>query len=262
MKNESATKNFFKIFGILSLTLFIIGGLYFSIFLSTPLKMHEYTLNNGKQTIVFQEMAHIGKTEFYETVDSNLKVYREEGFIYAYEQVLVKTREEAERLTELTGLASDTYGLLASYLELDNQKNHMGYVLPQDINADMNASELIGLMEAYKENNPEAEELELDFEDSLQSLEDSSSASKWLLKAGLRGMLKLARKNTVDLGEGVLKDVILKKRDQKLFEKINELEADKIVIHYGALHFNGFFQKLKEQDSNWKIIKEERIEVF
>ena len=262
MENKSATKSFFKIFGILSLALLGIGILYLTIFLTTPLKMHEYTLSNGKQTIIFQEMVHIGETSFYEKVDQNLKNYRKEGYVYAYEQVSVNTKEDAEKLTELTGLSVDTYGLLAGYLQLDNQKNHMSHVTPEDINADMSASELIELIETYQKENPDVAELDMNIETALNDLKEGSDTGKSIIKALMRGMLKLARTNSIDLEDGLLKNVILKKRDQKLFEIITNLEAEKVVIHYGALHFEGFFQKLKEKDSNWKIMSKDKIEVF
>ena len=76
MKKQSATKTFFKIFGILLLTILVISITYISIFVSTPLKMKEYTLTNGEQTIVFQEMVHIGETDFYKQVEENLENYR------------------------------------------------------------------------------------------------------------------------------------------------------------------------------------------
>lgn len=262
MKKQSATKTFFKIFGILLLTILIISVVYISIFLSTPLKMKEYTLTNGQQTIVFQEMVHIGETDFYKQVEENLKHYRLDGYIYAYEQVRISNMEEAKELTELTGLGIDTYGIISEQLGLDNQKNHMGHITENDINADMSAGDLIVLMKNYKNENPHVEEMSVDIEDSLKSLKEAGSMTKSIVKGTMRGMLKIASKGEVNMGEGLLQDVILKERDQKMFDIISNIEANKIVVHYGALHFKGFFERLKKADSNWKIVNEKEIKAF
>lgn len=262
MKNQSATKTFFKIFGILTLTILAISLTYLSIFLGTPLKMKEYTLTNGKQTIIFQEMVHIGETDYYKQVEENLKQYRLDGYVYAYEQVRVSTQEEATQLMELTGLGVDTYGIISEHLGLDNQKNHMGHIQEGDINADMSAADLIVLMKDYKVKNPHVEDMDANIEESLNSIKDSSDFAKKVIKAAMRGMLKIASEGNVNIGEGLLQDVILKERDQKMFDIISNIQSDKIVVHYGALHFRGFFEKLKEQDSNWKIVEEKEIKAF
>ncbi len=262
MKKQSATKTFFKIFGILLLTILIISVVYISIFLSTPLKMKEYTLTNGQQTIVFQEMVHIGETDFYKQVEENLKHYRLDGYIYAYEQVRISNMEEAKELTELTGLGIDTYGIISEQLGLDNQKNHMGHITENDINADMSAADLIVLMQNYNNENPIAGQINTDLENSLNSLKEASNFTKVIVKAAMRGMLKIASEGEVNLGEGLLQDVILKERDQKMFDIISNIDANKIVVHYGALHFKGFFERLKKADSNWKIVNEKEIKAF
>ena len=262
MKKQSATKTFFKIFGILLLTILIMSITYISIFLSTPLKMKEYTLTNGKQTIVFQEMVHIGETDFYKQVEENLENYRLEGYIYAYEQVRVSNMEEAEELTNLTGLGIDTYGIISEQLGLDNQKNHMGHITENDINADMSANDLIRLMKDYKSKNPHIEDMNVNIENSLNSLKEAGDFTKVIVKSTMRGMLKVASEGEVNIGEGLLQDVILKERDQKMFDIISNIDSDKIVVHYGALHFKGFFERLKEADSNWKIVTEKEIKAF
>jgi hypothetical protein len=262
VKKEKSIKSTLKIFGMLLLAIFMIGIIYLSIFLFTPLKMNEYTLSNGKQTIVFQEMVHIGKTNFYETVNTNVIEYKKLGFVYAYEKVQVESKEEAIKLTELIGLSSDTYSIIADIMKVDNQKNHMNHIKEEDINADIKASDLIKLLEEYKEVNKDEDKLEVNIEKELALLKDSSGFSKGLIKVFLRGGLKYAKNNTLKLNSGLLENVILKKRDEKLFEIISDLNADKILIHYGALHFNSFLLNLKEKDINWKIISEKGIKAL
>lgn len=262
IKEKNTIKSFLKNLGILLLTVLVIFITYISIFVSTPLKMKEYTLTNGKQTIVFQEMVHIGETSFYNQIEENLENYRKEGYIYAYEQVRVLNMDEAKDLTDLTGLGVDTYGIISENLGLDNQKNHMGHIKENDINADMSATDLIALMKKYKTEKPHVEDMNVNIEDSLNSLKEANDFTKVMIKAAMRGMLKIASEGEVNMEESLLQDVILEERDQRMFDIISNIESNKIIVHYGALHFKGFFERLKETDSNWKIINEKEIKAF
>lgn len=264
MKEKNEIKNFFKIFGILILSVLVIFITYISVFVSVPISMKEYKLENNNKEIIFQEMVHIGETSFYKDVEERLKNYRKEGYIYAYEQVKVSNINEAEDLADLTGLGVDMYDMISKSAGLDNQKNHMGHIKESDINADISAAELILLIKKYKTDNPHIENMEMnvDIKDSLNSLKESGDFTKVIIKAAIRGMLKITLESEENMAEGLLNDVILKERDQVMFDIISNIDSDKIVIHYGALHFKGFFEKLKETDSSWKIVKEIEIEAF
>jgi hypothetical protein len=47
--------------------------------------MPEITISNGKKTVVFQAMSHIGSEAFYTAIAHNLTEKKHAGFVYFYE---------------------------------------------------------------------------------------------------------------------------------------------------------------------------------
>jgi hypothetical protein len=50
-----------------------------------PAYLPRYTLTDGKKTIIFQTMAHIGSDHFYETVKTHLTAAKKAGYVLYYE---------------------------------------------------------------------------------------------------------------------------------------------------------------------------------
>ncbi len=256
-KTKKIIKTSFKILSLVSLVFSILVAFYIFNLGKTPLEMNEYKISNGQKTIVFQEMIHIGTTNFYEELKDRTAKYKEEGYTLAYEQVLIESKEEAIKLQELTGITTDIYGEMGKILAVDNQSNHMDFITHEDVNADLKASELIFLLEDYKNKNPSKEDNNVG--ETFKKLEglDLGENSKNVVKILLRAVLKVAGDNSekfIDEGTSMQK-IILSSRDQVLFDKVENIENDKILIHYGKFHFIGFLKKLKESNNSWKVIE-------
>jgi hypothetical protein len=46
-----------------------------------------YTINNGKKTIKFQAMIHIGTVNFYKSVQKNIRESKKNGYVLFFEGV-------------------------------------------------------------------------------------------------------------------------------------------------------------------------------
>lgn len=265
MKVNKKIKTIFKILSMVSITFSVIVAFYIFNLGKKPLTMNEYTLSNGTKTIVFQEMVHIADTDYYENVNNRLLNYRDNGYKFAYEQVKITSNEQARKLQELTGITVDIYGKMGKLLDLDNQSSHMNMVQENDLNADVSGLELITLLEEYKKNNKEKEMEDvsgtLDF---INNLDELSEGKKNIVKLLLRAVLKIAGDNSETFVENgtYIQKIILESRDQALFDKVMNYNADKLVIHYGKFHYKGFLRKLQENDSNWKVNSVEEIIAF
>ncbi len=54
-------------------------------------------------------------------------------------------------------------------------------------------------------------------------------------------------------------DVIIKKRNVHVIDTVLVNTGSNIVIVYGALHFQGMYELLRNHDQNWKIEKLEAL---
>jgi hypothetical protein len=255
MNIKKILKQGFKILSLISIILTVIFLFYIFNLGKTPLQMKEYELSNGKQTIIFQEMVHIGESDFYEKLKERVRKYKDNGYVLAYEQVKIYTKEEALELQRLTGITVDLYGEMGKVLKVDNQSNHMDFITEKDINADLSGSELISLLKKHKKDNPQEKE---DINSIFNYVKETelSDYNKNIAKILLRAILKIASDNAdtfMEKGTYVQK-VILSERDNALFNKVSEIKSNKILIHYGKFHYKGFLTKLKNKDSNWKVV--------
>jgi len=229
---------------------------------SSSLKVNEYTLSNGEKTIIFQEMSHVAETEFYKEIGSRLEKYRKEGFKFAYEQVLVNTEEEAREISELTNMDTKIYDKLGQILELDNQSNHMGIVKEGDLNADISGEDLVMALKKVKGK----EDNSLEGAQIINTLwtEDPSELRKYILKVLFRAavIVSVSHADSVIDNGNYMQTVLLHSRNKVLHDKVKAFNANKLVIHYGAFHYKGFFELLKLEDPSWKVIKVEELVVF
>lgn len=59
-----------------------------------------------------------------------------------------------------------------------------------------------------------------------------------------------------------MNEITLKKRDYILSNFILKTNYDKFYINYGSDHFDGFFNNLKENNPEWKILSVSKKVVF
>ena len=106
----------------------------------------------------------------------------------------------------------------------------------------------------------------VDIEREIASFATGMTAKdKTFLNFVARGMLNASLKSSDDIAllfstpeKKRLLEVLLDERNKKVLEYIDANPDKKIAIVYGALHFNGIFEALQNQNPPWKIEKIEK----
>jgi hypothetical protein len=254
-----------KIALLLMLTIFILIASFLYVEGSTPLDIPRYTLSNGKQEIIFQGMIHIADTKFYEQVKKDVSDKKKNGYVYLYELVQAQTEEGNSDLSNVIGIPKGFYNLASEVLNVDSQSMHLEHITKDDINADISAEDLVVLIKSHplykKEKVIAISEEEIE---EINDLSDVSDFSKSIIKGFARIIFRTMADNPEIMFDDnkLFHDVILSKRDEKLFIETNKIKEKNIIINYGLAHFKGFFEKLKKNDSNWKIIETKYITAF
>lgn len=251
--------------------------------------MPTYTLTNGKKTIVFQTMAHIGWDNFYNQVKSDIEKYKKDNYSYFYEWVRLteksecidyvakkikntpecqeeknKVQENLKKFDKIIGInfSDDLYEKIANFIwiKAQDQSKFLNLVNNKDINTDLSISKIISLYEArywtwvYSQTWTTIS-LEDDMFKELNKLNDRE---KWLVRYVYKWILN-STVNDLDLASTYnsqiwnLMNIILNDRNKNLVNSIINSKEDKIYITYWLLHFEWVFNLLKEKDVNWVI---------
>lgn len=255
---------------VLSLFFIVSGVVSYWAGLFKPITVNKYVLTNGTKTVVFQEMRHIGTGNFYKRVDDDIKYYRNQGYVFGYEGIFFiggremyvdekidYTQPYMEQPTVLGGLHNDDVNLDLNWLAISNSiekkmkvvnnqnQNTVGYVsqtlndIPMIKNEQKMSKRGINLVD-YTANN--------------------------LMR--IRYFENLSNNYNFDIHRilfsehPIEKSVIIDDRNKIVADFIKEERRDRILINYGAEHFDGIFKLLKTYDDNWKIVRFERLEVL
>ena len=235
----------------------------------SPAPMPKVTLSNWDKTIIFQSMSHIATKDFYKKVANNIKNAKKEDFVYFFEWVKSWTKENMEDFNEALWIKFDE-NLYKNFSKLywvvhQNNDDFIWLVNNKDFNVDLNIDEIMSL---YREIETDKEK------DSSAPIDANKEIIETLSKLNERQLELLVYINKSILNFIIKSDwtrdlinnnfwnkelfkVILDKRNEKLVNEIIDSPHKKIFITYWLLHFEGVFELLKENDKNWKIIKEE-----
>ncbi len=238
----------------------------------SPAKMPFYTINNGKKTIKFQAMIHIGTENFYKSVQKNIKKSKENGYVLFFEGVKPWKEENMKKFDEALGVnfTPNLYKNFSRLYGLTFQDNSelLWLVNNYDFNIDLSIDEIIKLYEKLPKEGAKNIPSEIQDVDALV-LEELSQLNEKQLQVLVyinQAIMNFIIKND-KLQAGVLAifwnsnlfEVILNKRNELLISEIQKSKYDKIFITYWLLHFKWIFDKLKEIDPNWKIINQEEL---
>lgn len=244
-----------------------------------PIIFPQVTLTNGKKTVVFQGMQHVGSENFYKSVIYDVEKAIADGYVIYYESVQTATPESKEFFTKLSSELTGNTDLASAYkilgetcglkfqsdyftlLDTDKREHPDRHVI-----ADVDAIELKHEYERLMKSDPEFAKAHAgDFKSKSEnnSQEKTTNLVEWLQSgtegqkklSGVicRGIMTLAYAPKEIKKSGKFDPLILDYRNRALVKQIIEDPHDKIFITYGANHFSGVFDLLMQQDSGWSV---------
>lgn len=258
----------------ISLALFVVGIIWiissFSMGLFDPVTVNKYVLTNGHKTVVFQEMRHIGLSEFYKKVDNDVYYYRKQQYVFGYEGIF--------DIGNKASYQNEKIDYSQKYIE---QPTMLGGLHPNDVNLDLNWFDIVSKLESRVavENQINMERLmqkkqmvsDLPFF-KYQNEINADNVNPVQYTANnvyrIRYFENLKNEYGIDIAEfyygsnPIEQSVIIDERNQLVADFILNSSHDKILIHYGAEHFSGIFSLLKNTDSKWKVVRVEKIDVL
>ena len=244
-----------------------------------PLLHPQATLTNGKKTVVYQGMQHIGSENFYKSVIYDVEKAIAEGYVIYYEAVQTATPESREFFgklsSALTGGQTDLAGAYKALgeacglkfqseyftlLEADKKEHPERHVI-----ADVDALDMKHEYERLLRTDPEFAKAHADDFKVVPEQDSSKTAAQaveWL-ESGSEGQKRLAGivcRGVMTLTltpqkkrPGKFDPIIIDFRNRALAKRIIEDPHDKIFITYGANHLPGVFELLKQQDPKWTV---------
>ncbi|OJX52663.1 MAG: hypothetical protein BGO81_17335 [Devosia sp. 66-22] len=238
-----------------------------------PLTVPQATLSNGKKTVVFQGMMHIGSEPFYKSVVYDLEKALADGYVVYYEGV--RGDPEGDKWFSDTlaggGDLSANYQLIGGICGLKFQLDYFQLLAAdmkehpeRHVSADVSTADMMREYERLMKEDPV-------FAAAMRSksaAEPSSDKSGGM--AGLVGFLKGGSPEFQRLAgtmcRGYMSMVLQNKSAPDEMDKVtldfrNRALADRIIADthqliyatYGAEHLNGLLTDLKAKDPAWEI---------
>lgn len=223
-------------------------------FAKKPVQMHRYTLTNGDRTIIFQEMMHLAHDSFYDQVLYDLAEFKRSGFTVAYERVH-GTEEENQELCDTLGLPEGYVKQLAPILGLSVQScpRYWNSMEDTDINADMSVRELIDRAQALGIRPVFQAPANMGkFFERLSLNSRQQEFAHGLIRLSLHAYPIMP---TPPQMQDVM-ELLLDRRNEKLFEIIQVMPQKRVLIHYGKAHFPGWWSLMQKHDPHWSIIED------
>jgi hypothetical protein len=194
-----------------------------------------------------------------------------QDYVFFYEGVRAGTPESMEQLSQLMGMniSEKMYQIFAEMGGLITQNAGVFLGILPSTNIDLSTDEIIAL--AGEEEIAVAEDMPNEniitvFEKSYPSM---NTFQKNIIRVMSRGMMNVLLRTytnpalTEELQRSIpVFDIILHKRNDLVVESIITSPIPNIYIHYGALHYDGIFAKLKEKDSRWQEIARTELQVI
>lgn len=257
---------------LIALLLFfvVLGVVSYCAGLFQPITVNKYILSNGSKTVVFQEMRHIGTGNFYKQVNDDINYYRKQGYVFGYEGIFFiggrelyvddkidYTQDYMEQPMVLGGLHQDDVNLDLNWIDISNKiENKLKRLNDQNKTTSGYVNQTIMDIPMIK-NETKMNEAGIDLVDY---------TVKNLIR--IRYFENLTNKYNIDIQAMVYPEhpiehsVIMDDRNKIVADFIQKETRDKILINYGAEHFDGIFTLLKGYDSNWKVVRFESREVL
>jgi hypothetical protein len=265
---------------LLGLTALTALPVYYAAYMvqAAPTTMPLAKLTNGRKTVVFQGMQHIGSEEFYKSVGFDLEQALVDGYTLFYEGVKpspdVPGADEwfSKTMVGGSGDLSKNYSMLADSCGI---KFQLDYFKPMEaaiaanperhLVADVTYADLKAEYERLVAADPAyadalaAEVVEGSSTDGVDPFslfamvhETGTKGQRRLAGIVCRGVMNFATSNAG--GETTPKErIILDYRNKRLADFVVKSPADKIYITYGAAHLPGMLKDLQSIDPSWKV---------
>ena len=241
---------------------------------SGPIAVPLATLSNGKKTVVFQGMQHIGSEDFYKSVVFDLEQALVDGYTLFYEGVQqVPGRPDLTEWFQKTVLGanvdlSEGYTRLADECGLKFQLSYFQLLLADQAihpsrhtTADVSYADLKAEYDRLVREDTafaaamtaRAQRLGQRSGDDpmlsvLGAMRAATPAQKKLIGIACRGLLGMAASGRLSDKDDPMARLVLDYRNRVLARLVAESRADRIYITYGAAHFPGFVAELQRLD--------------
>lgn len=279
-KHEWSFATFIKstiFFGFLLTILCAMPILYFAILTQLhPTLIPQVTLTNGKKTVIFQGMQHVGSEEFYKSVVYDLEDALSRDYVLLYEGVKPGTPEsekwfnamfaQGKNLAEGYQLMGKTCGLKfqGSYFQLFSKD--MAEQTDRFINADVSTlqikqryDELVNsdpsfaqAMQQRQHKKEESSENSV-LNSMINGIAQGNEKQQFITGILCRGVMTMSMNQDKKDKKDEMDKLVLNYRNEALANSIMQQPNSKIFITYGNAHLPGTYQILKEKDPNWKI---------
>lgn len=244
---------------------------------SGPSALPLATLANGKKTVVFQGMQHVGSEDFYKSVVFDLEKALTEGYTLFYEGVqAVPGRPDLDQWFNetLRGTKKDLsagYTQLADSCGLTFQLTYFEPLLAdkaihpsRHVTADVSYLDMKTEFDRLMREDPgfaqamaaRAAKKTGDDDTTLAMLSAVSKATKdqkRLVGILCRGFMGMSIAGAIGEKDATMERIILEYRNRALARFVAQSAAEKIYITYGAAHFPGFLKDLQAFDPAMKI---------
>jgi hypothetical protein len=266
-----------------TLTLFILVSaftlpFYFLAYYSEahPLIMPQAVLTNGKKTVTFQGMVHVGSENFYKSVIYDLEMALDDGYRLYYEGITPSTPEADTWFSKVIaggGSLSTNYRDIASVCGVEFQLDYF-QLMARDMqrNPDRHATIDVtteALQKEYlrlakenpefakasnKESNGESDASDDTAKRIITFIHDANEGQKTIIGVLCRGFFSIRLQPSLSgNAPQPLDPLLLDFRNQHLAEQILAEKSDKIYITYGAGHLPGVIKLLQQTDPAWEL---------
>jgi hypothetical protein len=264
---------------VMGLTTLTALPMYYAAYMveASPTTMPLATLTNGKKTVVFQGMQHIGSEEYYKSVVFDLEQALVDGYTLFYEGVMpspdVPGADEwfSKTLVGGSGDLDKNYTALADSCGI---KFQLDYFKPlqaaiaanpeRHITADVTHADLKAEYDRLVAADPTyADAVAAEVAKGTEAggfdpfalfariHETGTEGQRRLAGIACRGVMNYATSKAAD-EDSPKERIILDYRNKRLAEFIAKSPAEKIYVTYGAAHLPGMFKDLQAIDPAWK----------
>ena len=242
-----------------------------------PMTVPLVTLSDGRKTVMFQGMTHVGSESFYKSVVYDLEQALTQGYVIFYEGVQDDPQGDAwfARTMAGGGDLSATYAAFGRACGLDFQLDYFTLLdvdkaahPERHVAADVSSADMKREYERLVRTDPdfaafakrrEADAGDGDSPDNASArlarvfgwLDRATPGQQALIGAACRGVLnrQLARGDD----DTPINAVVLDFRNRALARRIVESPHDRIYVTYGAGHLPGLLNDLKAINPAWEV---------
>lgn len=243
-----------------------------------PLIMPQAVLSDGKKTVIFQGMVHVGSENFYKTVIYDLEQALADGYKIYYEGVTPSTPEVDKWFSDTFvsgGDLTSSYKLLADMCGVKFQLDYFKLLVidmkehpERHLTADVTTAEIKKEYERLLQQDPDFAQAVKDkqnekkgslFSDGMAEkishfTDTATDSQKMLVGVICRSILSYSLRQGDTKKPNAEDPVLLDFRNAHLVQQILMETSDKVYITYGAGHLPGVIRLLQENDSAWQVM--------